>query len=280
MKKILLLLLLYSVISSVYSQNVQAIINTEQRDTVITIVPYRESIYNIPGDTSFIKKKVRMPVWSYHDFNTTINGFSFGFSRINSFNNVTSNGVRIEAIGSGLIFFPMGIYPFFVNYHDWYVNKADIATEYHNRLDKINGINFSLFGSYSINTITNGLLVNGLINNNYITNGISIAGLNSSLRINNGIQISGLWTTGYTSNGIQIAAIGIKANEANGLQFSLWNDTSLQFKGLQLGGYNYSGEIYGLQIGIFNSAKILKGLQIGLWNKNSKRSLPIINWGF
>jgi hypothetical protein len=234
------------------------------------------------ADTIKVPKKVRMPAWSYHDFNTTINGLSVGFSRISSRNNVTSNGIRLELLGSGLIMFPFAFYPYSLadDKKWWTMEETERAERYKNRLDIVNGFNLSLFGSMSRNTVSNGIAVNGLTNSTYKSNGLSISGLYDSKQIMNGIQIAALWSYGYKANGIQIATIGSWANEASGVQISAWNRVHLNFSGLQIGGYNQAYEVRGLQIGIYNNAKILKGLQIGIWNKNGKRSLPLINWGF
>jgi hypothetical protein len=243
-------------------------------------------------DTIFVAKKTRMPIWSYHDKHTRINGISVGFGSIDNFYkplNVTTNGLRLEVPGSGIL----GIFaaPYFLmpisNTMDsaslLRANKEKIEFEIKNknRAERVNGISVSLTGSFGdfcqlINGIqiggiinspykTNGISIGGIMNSSYRTNGISIGGIHNIQVINNGISIGGLWTNSWQSNGIQISVAWNKAQYLNGLQ---------------IGGYNQAYEVRGLQIGIYNNAKILKGLQIGIWNKNGKRSLPLINWGF
>jgi hypothetical protein len=52
------------------------------------------------------------------------------------------------------------------------------------------------------------------------------------------------------------------------------------FKGISICGLrNVSVKGRGIQIALINVCKNFKGLQIGLWNVNSKRKLPVINWG-
>lgn len=237
------------------------------------------------ADTIKVKKKKRFLLWSYYDKHTIINGLSLGFSRISSPNNVTSNGVRIDLIGSSIIAFPFSFYPYSLvprrdinrTYREKQINLENM---YHNRWDDVNGLNFSVFGSMGQNTRTNGILLAGTVNMTHRVNGLSIAGIQNFLANSNGIQIAGLWSYGYNTNGIQLSILSSSAYSISGLQTSLWNETATYMNGLQIGGYNQANAVYGLQIGIFNTTNILKGFQIGLWNKNSKRSLPLINWGF
>lgn len=92
---------------------------------------------------------------------------------------------------------------------------------------------------------------------------ISIFGTNTS--ITNGIAISGLVSNGMIINGLGLNLLSNNYVKANGLFISL---------------FNQSYKTNGIQIGLVNRSKHIKGLQIGLWNVNSKRKLPLINWGF
>ena len=81
----------------------------------------------------------------------------------------------------------------------------------------------------------------------------------------NGLIINGLISTCHNINGVSINGLGTISNS---------------FKGIQVAGiYNKAIRGKGLQIGIVNRCKDLKGVQIGFWNINSKRKLPLINWG-
>ncbi|WP_041557704.1 LA_2272 family surface repeat-containing protein [Cellulophaga algicola] len=79
-----------------------------------------------------------------------------------------------------------------------------------------------------------------------------------------------------------IAYGGNDVYHGNGIMVgTLFGNSTNSFNGLQISAANFISEKgTGLQIGIFNSATNFRGLQLGLWNKNSKRSLPFINWQF
>ncbi|MBO9563563.1 MAG: hypothetical protein J7621_12340 [Niastella sp.] len=69
--------------------------------------------------------------------------------------------------------------------------------------------------------------------------------------------------------------------ETTGLHITGILNTTGEFRGVEISGLcNRAIKGRGLQIGLLNFCKNLKGIQLGLWNVNSKRSLPLINWGF
>lgn len=97
----------------------------------------------------------------------------------------------------------------------------------------------------------NGLQVSIVNMEPTVTNGVEV-NVSSNLgapSVINGIAISPLFNIHHTQKGVAIATFA-----------------------------NISAKCRGLQIGLFNNCSDIKGLQIGFWNKNSKRSLPFINF--
>lgn len=114
---------------------------------------------------------------------------------------------------------------------------------------------------------------NGFMYNNVI--------LRESYRaIHNGILFSTFGTYTDQTNGLCISFLASLGYEMNGVAFNLFSNKYFRLNGIALGLVNHSGKVNGIQIGLVNKTVHLKGLQIGLWNVNSKRKLPIINWGF
>jgi hypothetical protein len=207
------------------------------------------------------KRKLRLPIWSFHEKNTSIYGVSLGaYSLVDNNRNTVSNGLRIELPGLGFI--------------AWMANGSiisDIDTitkgikrQDFNFSETVNGINIS---SGSLGSI------------NY--NGISLALGSQSGELLNGLSISGMTSSMHKVNGICIG--GILLNETlqlNGIQIGSVTNGAILMCGLQVGGYNEAKTMKGIQIGIVNKTYKSKGIQIGLWNINEHRKLPIINWNF
>mgnify|MGYP000559902163 CR=1 FL=1 len=122
---------------------------------------------------------------------------------------------------------------------------------------KLNGIGISM---YHIAQETNGISINGFNSNIGKMNGVQISWLNNSIEKGNGLQLS-------FSNG---------AEKFNGLQIGLGNEID-SGSGIQIGIYNSTNKLKGLQLGLINKSEN-RGFQIGFWNKNSKRTMPIINF--
>jgi hypothetical protein len=95
-------------------------------------------------------------------------------------------------------------------------------------------------------------------------NGVILSSMGGMLPQVNGISFGGLSTAYLRMNGIAINGIWSKIDDHRGLSIGLIN-SSLKSRGLQ--------------IGVMNRTHELSGLQIGLWNRNSRRSLPLFNWG-
>ena len=222
------------------------------------------------SDTIFIAKKNRLPIWTYYHKNTRITGLSLGIGEIDGLRNVTTNGIKLDVIGSSLTLALMPPFllmpPSLMMESRRHRTEEDIAILYKNRFSTTNGISFSIAGSLLDSHIVNGLGFGGLVTTNYRTNGISIAGLSNGTFYSNGLQAGGCWTYTHKLTGLQIGVLG---------------NSGMKVRGVQIGMFNFATDhVHGLQIGLFNSAKRLKGLQIGLWNKSDRRSFPLFNWGF
>lgn len=122
---------------------------------------------------------------------------------------------------------------------------------------RLNGIGISM---YHIAQETNGITLNGFNNNSGKMNGLHISWLSNSAEIANGIQVS----------------LSNKAEKFNGFQIGIGNQID-SGNGVQIGFYNSTEKLKGVQIGIINKSKS-RGFQIGFWNKNSKRTMPILNF--
>ncbi len=107
------------------------------------------------------------------------------------------------------------------------------------------------------------------------TNGISVNGFNSSIGKMNGVQISWLNNSIEKGNGLQLS-FSNGAEKFNGFQIGLANEIN-SGNGVQIGFYNSTKKLKGLQVGVINKSEN-RGFQIGFWNKNSKRTLPLINF--
>ncbi|WP_229034240.1 hypothetical protein [Bacteroides salyersiae] len=183
------------------------IFRLKNRPPVVTVI--RDSI---PAtDTLFVVKKNRFPLWTYYDKNTRITGVSLGIGEINDLRNVTTNGLKLDVIGSSsflALMLPFALVPpseIMELNRRWQI--AEPAILYKNRFSITNGIFFSVAGSVLDSHIINGIGFGGIVTINYRVNGMSLAGLNNGLTYNNGLQVAGLWATVHQSNGMQIRGI-------------------------------------------------------------------------
>jgi hypothetical protein len=189
----------------------------------------------------------RFPLATFHQKNSNITGISFGayttLTKGNEkFRNVQTNGIRLEAIGGGIVSPLLPFSPISTT------EKQFLATMRSPASETVNGLNFSPAGTIC----------------DCVVNGIS-AGLVG--QINREVS------------GISLSMIDNMAEQHNGVQLALFNE-SYVMNGFQIGLGNSSGKAKGIQLGLFNHADNLKGVQLGLWNSNGKRKLPIINWNF
>jgi len=137
------------------------------------------------------------------------------------------------------------------------INGLHISTGGMTEGKKLNGIGISM---YHIAQETNGISLNGFNSNIGKMNGLQISWLNNSIEKGNGLQLS-------FSNG---------AEKLNGLQIGIFNEIN-SGNAFQMGLYNSTKKLKGLQVGIINKSEN-RSFQIGFWNKNSKRTMPFINF--
>jgi hypothetical protein len=98
-----------------------------------------------------------------------------------------------------------------------------------------------------------------------------------------GLVLSMPGQANYTSiiKGVNVAGFTSCIGEMHGVSISGLTNCSYVVKGVSIcGGYNSGNKVRGVQIGLMNRATNLRGFQIGLINKNSRRTLPFINWQF
>lgn len=210
------------------------------------------------------QKSNKFPLWTFHDNDVAIFGASIGaFTTLNSNLNTTTHGVRVEALGSELL-------PLFVQSTLRRLFKTDtnfnlsfgknFDTTNATVSEKINGISFSTFGSFSYNHV----------------NGISINGFLGSTLITNGFSISAFQNVAGTVSGLQLSLASNKTEVLNGLQVSVVNFSNFT-SGMQAGLINMGGLMNGIQIGLINLSDA-SNFQIGLFNRNGNRFMPFINF--
>lgn len=191
------------------------------------------------------KRTNRFPAGTFHERNVNITGISVGlYSGLDddSTRNVTTNGIRMEAIGLGILSPLIPSSPV-VETEDQF--RATMAEPYS---EKINGFNLSPAGTVC----------------DCLVNGISAGFIGQINRKVTGVSVSLVLNLAQAHNGVQMAMV----------------NQSYAMNGIQIGISNSGGRTRGLQIGLFNHSTNFKGVQIGLWNTNQKRKLPLLNWNF
>lgn len=191
------------------------------------------------------ERKNRFPAGTFHQKNQNITGISVGlYSGFDDDEekNVHTNGIRLEAIGMGILAPLIPNSPISVSEGQFKATMAAAPSEV------INGLNLSPAGTVC----------------DCITNGVS-AGLIGQIT--------------KQVNGVSASFIMNLSEKHSGVQVSMFNE-SYAMNGLQIGLTNTGRRARGLQIGLINDSDNLKGIQLGLWNVNKKRKLPLINWNF
>jgi hypothetical protein len=207
--------------------------------------------------SSYGQSKTRLPIWTFNTTDTEVYGLSLGYTTTEKINNVTSNGLRFELIGFGIL---LPLIP------DSPISDSDSA---HNAVmerpyaERINGINLSPLGT-GCNCKVNGLNIYGMGSIIRQVNGITMSLAMNMTEVQNGLQASIFFNATYNLTGLQAAFIG--------------NSNSGTVKGIQIAAVNETQNLRGVQIGLLNKTKNIKGLQIGLWNVNEKRKFPLINF--
>ena len=206
---------------------------------------------------TYAQSKTRFPVWTFNTKNTHVYGLSAGYTTTRHTENVTSNGVRFELIGLGLLLPLIPDVPISQDSagHERFLQEKP--------MERVNGINLSPLGAGCL-CVVSGLNIFGPGSVTRQVNGIAAGGIMNITEIQNGLQLAVYSNYTYRLNGIQLAAIANTNYETmNGVQVALMNDTNT---------------LHGVQIGIYNKSKKGKGLQLGIWNDNGRRKRPLVNF--
>lgn len=141
------------------------------------------------------------------------------------------------------------------------------------------GVNFQLFGNGGFVILTPHFWNQKGFTEDSVFQRIFSESPNYKIR-HNGIIISAFGTNTSVTNGIAISGLVSNGTVMNGIGLNLLSNNYLKSNGVFISIFNQSFQTNGIQIGLVNRSKHLKGIQIGLWNVNSRRKLPLINWGF
>ena len=202
-------------------------------------------------------RKLRFPVWTFHQKNVDIYGVSLGLASTGAaVKNTYTTGIKIEIIGLGL-FVPL-------------ISRSPVAEDdsaFHEIMseplsERINGLSLSASGSVCDCEINGGSFgIMGQIHRKVV--GISGAFFVNISQVHHGIQ-SAFFNEAYKMRGLQIGM----------------SNKSRDTRGIQLGLLTEAYRMRGLQIGVYNRSKDTRGIQFGLLNKNERRLFPIVNWNF
>jgi len=195
------------------------------------------------GCTSNLEQ--RAPAWFLPSADTEVSGVSVV---VNPFHmppdgtRTITNGLRIDPLGLGFLL-PLAGAPYA------HGESQEEFEEYlkSEAIELVRGLNLSLTGS-AIRGNVYGVSLGGIATVTNEVRGFSGAFYMNMTRKTSGVQV----------------AFGNHSHQVNGLLLGV------------LG--SQTAEINGLQVGLINFADSGHGIQIGLWNRNSKRSLPLINW--
>ncbi len=141
------------------------------------------------------------------------------------------------------------------------------------------GLNLQLFGNGGFVILTKHFWNQKGFAEDTVFQRIFLESQNYKIR-HNGIIVSAFGTNTSVTNGIAISGLVSNGTVINGIGLNLLSNNYLKSNGVFISIFNQSYQTNGIQIGLVNRSKHIKGLQIGLWNVNSKRKLPLINWGF
>jgi len=202
-------------------------------------------------------RKLRFPVWTFHQKNVDIYGVSLGLASTGSaVRNTYTTGIKIEIIGLGL-FVPL-------------IPRSPVAEDdsaFHEIMseplsERINGLSLSASGTVCNCDINGGSFgIMGQIHRKVV--GISGAFFMNFSQVHHGIQ-SAFFNEAYQMRGLQIGVF----------------TGSKDARGIQSGLFNVASQMRGMQIGVYNRSKDTRGIQFGLLNKNERRLFPIVNWNF
>ncbi len=197
------------------------------KQTIITLlllsIFFVGKINSYSQNTPQITKKI---IGTFQTTDTQINGFSFGlYSGMDNYRDVTTNGLRLEIPGIGMISF--------------------IGNGFPNRTKPFNLTN------YAYSEIINGLNLSSgsWCDCNY--NGVTIGLVGQYGTLGNGISLAGGWNVIDKQNGLQASFIANSSYYFKGVQIS-FNNYAHNGVGLQIGVFNTSKNFKGIQLGLWN----------------------------
>lgn len=174
-------------------------------------------------DAAALNKRI---IGTFHTANIKYNGLSFGLvSTMADDRNVTTNGLRLEVPGIGIISFMGNGFP---NAKE----PFDLANFKYSEV--VNGLNIST-GSWC-NCNYNGWTFAAVGQYGKLGNGFSFAGGRNIIDQQNGVQMAIIANSSYYMDGVQISGFNY-INTGSGLQIGLLN-RSKHFKGIQIGLWN------------------------------------------
>ncbi|MGB6269924.1 MAG: hypothetical protein WBF67_13035, partial [Olleya sp.] len=180
------------------------------------------------------KRKLRFPLWSYHDNNSDVLGLSIGLipETISVVKGTSRTfGLRLEADPISVIFFLFG----------GGSELSDNLEQYNSVMtstinQKIYGLNIS---SGNINSVDlYGVSINALMQFSRKSNGISIAGFFNQTERANGILISGGGNLSFISNGLIVSGFNNETQVLKGIQIAVQNHVLVGGYGIQIGIWN------------------------------------------
>ena len=173
-------------------------------------------------------RRLRGPVWTFHEKNVNIYGVSVGLiSRLWSGNTYT-NGIKLELIGLGLAVPLIPRSPIAENDSAFWELQQEAVSE------QINGVS---------------LAASGTVCNDCVINGASVGFMGQIVRKVNGVSATFFMNFSQIHNGIQLAFV----NQA------------YRMRGLQIGLFNGSSDTRGIQIGLWN-ANERRRMPVVNWN--------------
>lgn len=214
-------------------------------------------------DTIEDDRESRYILWTYHEEDVKIHGVSVGlFSTLEKQRNTTTNGIRLELIGSGAL---MMFRPQPYELRTMVPQEPDL--EFYER---INGLSISPLGLIG-NIDINGVGITACHSNQNRANGFFFSFFNLMAKEMNGLSIA-MFENGFDSfSGVSISGVFSRTHTGNGLQYCIFDNVARRFNGVQIGLWNIVETGNLVQFGVVNYIKT---------NPKGLRILPIMNMQF
>ncbi len=126
-----------------------------------------------------------------------------------------------------------------------------------------------------------GIGIHGLTGGGKDLSGLSVAGLFSATTGQiSGVSAAGLINIAQHARDVVLGGVwAVVTEDLVGVTGGAINHVN-RGRGLMLGAWTASADLRGGQVGLVNTSARTRGVQIGLLNVTSKRTLPLLNWGF